>query len=425
MPRRGGGDPTTSVSPGRALVLVENLSVPFDRRVWQECLTLTRAGWEVTVVCPRGVRRDEEPYELRDGVAIHRYPLEAASGGPLGYVREYGAALWHTWRIVRRLARERPFDVVHACNPPDLLLIPAWPLKRRGARTIFDHHDLVPELYLSRFGRGRDLAYRLTLAAERLTFRLADVVIATNESYRRVAHERGRKGAQDVFVVRSAPDAARFKPVPSDPSLKRGRTHLLAYLGVMGPQDGVDHALRALAALAQRRRDWRAVFVGDGDVLPEMRMLAADLCLDDMVKFTGRVPDEDVRRVLSTADVCLAPDPKNPLNDVSTMNKIVEYMAMGRPIVAYDLVEARVSAQGAALYAQANDEKSFAACIEELLDDPGRRATMGAAGKARFEQELSWQRSEESLLAAYARARERGRAAPRRHSRLARAKITP
>jgi glycosyltransferase involved in cell wall biosynthesis len=300
--------------------------------------------------------------------------------------------------------RERPFDLVHACNPPDFLLLVAWPLKRRGARFLFDHHDLVPELYLSRFGGEKDVLYRLTRALERATFHLADVVISTNESYRRIALTRGGKRPEDVFVVRSAPDLSRFREVEPDPGLKRGRRHLLAYLGTMGPQDGVDHAVRALAALRPRRDDdWRAVFVGGGDMLEPMRELAVECSLGDIVEFTGRVPDDDVIRVLSTADVCLAPDPKSPLNDVSTMTKIVEYMAMGRPIVSYDLAESKVSAGDAAIYAEADDVDSFAACIDTLLDDPDRRAAMSAEARTRIEA-LSWQHSERALLAAYERA---------------------
>jgi glycosyltransferase involved in cell wall biosynthesis len=391
------------VSPGNALILVENLSVPFDRRVWQEARSLRAAGYGVTVICPLGRGRDTEPHIELEGVDIHRYPLDAAGGGPLSYAREYGLALSRTSLLIRALGRVQSFDVVHACNPPDALILTAWPLRRRGAAVVFDQHDLVPELFVSRFQR-RGLLHRVTLVGERAAFGLADVVLSTNESYRRVALERGRKRPEDVFVVRSAPDLDRFRSTSADDSLRRGKRHLLAYLGVMGPQDGVDYALRALAVLREKRDDWHAIFVGAGDVFEQMRVFSAGLGLEGSVEFTGRVPDEDVIRVLSTADVCLAPDPKNPLNDVSTMNKIVEYMALSRPIVSYDLVEARVSAADSALYASPNDVADFARCIAELLDSPKRRAEMGRIGRERVEKELSWRRSEEQLLAAYERA---------------------
>ncbi|WP_443061393.1 glycosyltransferase family 4 protein [Streptomyces sp. NBC_00414] len=387
----------------RALILVENLSVPFDRRVWQECTTLRDAGWEVHVICPRGSKRDTEPEAVIDGVRIHRYPLRAATGGPAGYLREYGAALWHTARLARKVG---PVDVVHACNPPDLLFLPALWLKRRGARFVFDQHDLVPELYLSRFDRGEDLLYRGVCALERRTYRAADIVLATNESYRDVAVSRGGKRPEDVFVVRSAPQTDRFQPVPPEPELKRGKPHLLCYLGVMGPQDGVDYALRALARLRDElgRTDWHAVFVGSGDAFDAMVELSRQLGLSDQVQFTGRIPDADLVRYLSTADVCLSPDPRNPLNDVSTMNKVLEYMAMGRPIVSFDLREARVSAGDAAVYAPANDEAAFAKLITLLLDDPRKRAEMGEIGQERISGQLSWRNSQASLLAAYAAA---------------------
>lgn len=377
--------------------------MPFDRRVWQECTTLRDAGWEVHVICPKGSKRDTEAAAVIDGVRIHRYPLRAATGGPAGYLREYGSALWHTLRLARKVG---PVDVVHACNPPDLLFLPALWMKRRGARFVFDQHDLVPELYLSRFDRGADLLYRAVCALERFTYRAADIVLATNESYRDVALRRGGKRPADVFVVRSAPAVERFRPVPPEPELKRGKPHLLCYLGVMGPQDGVDYALRSLAKLRDElgRTDWHAVFVGAGDAFDAMVDLSRRLGLSEQVQFTGRVPDADLVRYLSTADVCLSPDPRNPLNDVSTMNKVLEYMAMGRPIVSFDLREARVSAGDAAVYAAANDEAEFAELIALLLDDPERRARMGKLGQERVSGPLSWSNSQASLLAAYAAA---------------------
>jgi glycosyltransferase involved in cell wall biosynthesis len=388
---------------GKALILVENLSVPFDRRVWQESLALRDAGWEVHVICPQGEKRDTEPYAEIDGVRIHRYPLQTAVGGPLGYLREYGSALWHTYRLARKVG---PVDVVHACNPPDLFFLVARRLKRRGARFVFDQHDLVPELYLSRFARGEDLLYRAVCRLERQTYRAADIVIATNESYREAALTRGGKQPEEVFVVRSAPAVERFRQVPPDSSIRRGKHYLLCYLGVMGPQDGVDYALRALAKVRdeQGRTDWHAVFVGSGDTFDAMIALADELDLSDCVEFTGRISDEDLLRYLSTADVCLSPDPRNPLNDVSTMNKIMEYMAMARPIVSFDLKEARVSADEAAVYAPANDESHFAKLIARLLDDPDERRRMGEIGQARVSGPLSWEHSRTALLAAYSAA---------------------
>ncbi|MGR6912903.1 glycosyltransferase family 4 protein [[Actinomadura] parvosata] len=385
---------------GRALVLVENLSVPLDRRVWQESTALRQAGWEVHVICPKGAKQDTEAEVVIDGIHIHRYPLRAATGGPVRFVREYGSALWHTLRIARRLGR---FDVVHGCNPPDLFFLVALAMRWRGTRFVFDQHDLVPELYLSRFGRGKDLLYRAVLLAERLTYRAAHVVIATNESYRAIALTRGGKRPDDVFVVRSAPVVERFHQVPADESVRRGKPYLLCYLGVMGPQDGVDYALRSLARLRGEhgRTDWHAVFVGGGDTFDAMVALARELGLDDCIEFTGRIPDEDLMRYLSTADVCLSPDPLNPLNDVSTMNKVMEYMAMSRPIVSFELREARVSAGEAALYAPANDESEFAKLIARLLDDPDERRRMGEIGRERVAGPLSWEHSKTALLAAY------------------------
>jgi len=356
---------------GRVLIISENAPVPADRRVWNISRTLTAAGWQVVIACAQGPDRDDAPYEVLEGIEIHRYPLRPAAS-TLGYAREYGQALWRLRKLVRRLASERRFDVVHACNPPDLLLLAARSLRRQGTRFIFDHHDLVPELYRSRFGRGEDLGYRATLRAERVAYRMADVSLATNGSYARVAVERGRLDPEDVFVVRNGPDLTRFRPVPADPAWRRGRAHLISYLGIMGPQDGVDHALRALAALRELRDDWHAVFVGDGDALPAMRALADELALGDHVEFAGWRGDDDIRLILSSSDVCLAPDPPSPLNDVSTMIKIPEYMALGR-------------------------------AVAELLDDPARRKRMGAMARERIETELSWQHSEGALLAAYAR----------------------
>jgi glycosyltransferase involved in cell wall biosynthesis len=395
----------------RTLLVVENLSVPADRRVWQEALALTRAGMHVTVICPQGIARDLDSYELREGVEIHRFPLRAA-GGAAGYVAEYATAFVRVAHFVRRLARTSRFDVVHVANPPDILLAAVWPLRRRGAALLLDHHDLAPELYRSRFGRGRDPVYLGLRALERLNFALADVVIATNESYRELAISRGGRDPDDVIVVRNAPDLARLRRVDSNPELARGKRHLLAYLGAMAPQDGVDHALRALAVLRERRADWHAIFMGDGPSLVDLSRLSDELGLTDLVEFTGWADEDVFMPVLSSADVCLSPEPSSPLNDISTMIKVAEYMAFGASVVCYDLRESRATAADAALYARPNDPRSYAAAIDTLLDDGEMRERLGRIGERRVRECLSWERSERELLRAYERAfvRRAGRA---------------
>lgn len=390
------------MKPARVLIMVQNESVPHDRHVWNESRALVRAGHDVTVICPLGEGGENEPSAEIDGVKIHRYRPRAADDGAASYIVEYLAALRSMRRLARLLARERPFDLVHACSPPDFLLLAALGLRLQGSRFVFDHHDLTPELYATRFGEG--LIQRATLAAEQVAFRVADVVLSVNDSYRRVAIERGHRDPDDVVVVRTGPDLSRFVPVAPDPTLKKGKDFLLSYVGVMGPQDGVDHALKALAALAERRRDWHAIFMGDGEVLEEMRALAAELGLDDLVEFSGWVEHDYVATVLSSTDVCLAPDPKNALNDLSSMVKISEYMAMARPIVSFDLAESRVGAGDAALFAAPEDFAGFAGLISDLLDDPERRRALGAAGRRRAEEVLAWEHQERALLVAYDRA---------------------
>ncbi|HEY0279736.1 MAG TPA: glycosyltransferase family 4 protein [Solirubrobacterales bacterium] len=394
------------MKPARVLIMVQNESVPHDRHVWNESRALARAGHDVTVICPLGEGAENAPAAELEGVKIHRYRPRHADDGAASYTVEYLAALWSMRRLARRLARERPFDLVHACSPPDFLLLAVLGLRLQGSRFVFDHHDLTPELYATRFGEG--LIQRATLAGEQVGYRLADVVLAVNDSYRRVAIERGHRDPDDVVVVRTGPDLSRFVPVDPDPSLKKDKDFLLSYVGVMGPQDGVDHALKALAALAGRRRDWHAIFMGDGEVLDDMRALAAELGLDDLVEFSGWVEHDYVATVLSSTDVAIAPDPKNALNDLSSMVKISEYMAMCRPIVSFDLAESRVGAGDAALFAAPADFAGFAGLISDLLDDPERRGALGRAGRERAEAVLAWEHQERSLLVAYERALTKG-----------------
>jgi glycosyltransferase involved in cell wall biosynthesis len=389
------------MQPKRILILVENLPSPFDRRVWQEAGTLRDAGYGVSIICPTG-KGCEKKHELVDGVDIWRYDLPTDGSGALGYLVEYGAALLWTFVLSLKVWWKSGFDVVHACNPPDLFFLIGGFFKLFGKKFVFDHHDACPELYEAKFG-GKTLLYRLMLLLEKLTFRTADVSIATNHSYRRIAIERGGMDPDRVFVVRSGPSLERMKLVPPVEALKKGRRYLVGYVGVMGKQEGIDYLLRAAAHLVHglKRRDVHFGLVGGGTSLAEMKALARELGIAEYVTFTGRVSDGALLAMLSTADVCVNPDVANEMNDISTMNKVMEYMALGKPIVQFDLAEGRFSAQRASVYARRNDAADLAAKIAELLDDPAQRAAMGAFGRRRVENELEWRHEAPKLIAAY------------------------
>ena len=390
-----------SLRPRRVLMLVENLPSPFDRRVWQEACTLRDAGYVVSIVCPTG-RGCEGRFEALDGIHIYRYDLPLEGAGAFGYAIEYAAALFWSFALAWRVLLTRGFDVVHACNPPDLLFLVGGFFKLLGKKFLFDHHDLGPELFEAKFGR-RGLLYRLMLQLERWTFRAADVSLATNESYRRIAIERGGMPPGRVFVVRSGPSLERMRILPPDERLKRGRRYLVGYVGVMGKQEGIDYLLRAVQHIvfSLRRNDIHFGLVGGGTSLEEMKTLAAGMGIADYVTFTGRVPDGEMLAMLNSAEVCVNPDVANEMNDKSTMNKIMEYMALGKPVVQFDLTEGRRSALQASLYARRNDPFDLAARLVELLDDPARRAAMGAFGRARVLGELEWRHEAPKLLAAY------------------------
>jgi glycosyltransferase involved in cell wall biosynthesis len=385
----------------RVLILVENLPSPFDRRVWQEAGALRDAGYTVSIICPTG-KGYEKKHEEIEGIAIYRYNLPVEAEGAMGYALEYGTALFQTFMLSWKVLFTRGFDVIHACNPPDLFFLIGAFFKLLGKKFVFDHHDINPELYEAKFGR-RDAFWKLMVALERFTFRCADVSIATNESYRRIAIERGGMDPDRVFVVRSGPSLERLKVLPPDESLKRGRRHLVGYVGVMGKQEGIDLLLEAARIVVRDlgRDDVQFGLVGGGTSLEEMKALAESKGIADHVTFTGRVPDAELLAMLNTADVCVNPDIANDMNDKSTMNKIMEYMALGKPIVQFDLTEGRFSAQDASLYATRNDSASLAARIVELLDDPERRAAMGDFGRRRVENELEWRYEVPKLLAAY------------------------
>ena len=391
-------------SPVRVLIIVENLPSPFDRRVWMEATTLTKAGYEVSIICPKG-KGYEKSYEVIEDIHIYRHPMPREISSVVGYITEYIAAVFWEFYLAHRVWRERGFDIIHICNPPDLLFITAgWFKLIKGCKVIFDHHDINPEMYEAKYGR-RDIFYYGLRLVERLTFACADTVISTNESYRKIALTRGRKKPEDVFVVRSGPDLSRFKLLPVDETYKRHKKYLVGYVGVMGEPEGIDYLLESIRHIVydQKRQDIHFMLIGSGPMLEQIQNLAVELKIDRFVEFTGRISDEELIARLSSCDLCVNPDKKMPYNDKSTMNKIMEYMAMGKPIVQFDLMEGRNSAGEASVYAKGNDAVDFADKILELLADPEKRKQMGEIGMRRMTEKLEWRYQIPVLLKAYGR----------------------
>jgi len=396
----------------KVLIIVENLPVPMDFRVWKEARSLREAGYEVTVLCPRS-KGAPQGYEFLEGVHIYRHPTATEGNGAWGYLREYTFALFweflYSWWIYLR----RGFHVIQGCNPPDDIFLVALPFKLFGVKYIFDHHDVNPELYLSKYGK-KDLFYKVQMQLEKGTFRCSDVVMSTNNSYREIAMTRGGISADNIFVVRNGP-SPEFKAVPASPALKRGKRYLVGYVGVMNSQDGLDILLDvALRIKSLGRRDIQFTCIGGGPELPILRKIVQDKQLEDMVTFTGYVPDAELVEILSTSDVCVNPDRPCQMNSMSTMIKIMEYMALGKPIVQFDGKEGRFSAQESSLYSDGDNRVvDFAEKILWLLDHPEERDRMGQFGRRRIEKELAWEYSVQNLLAAYEKAfsKKRGRQA--------------
>lgn len=393
--------PIENTNCSRVLIISEDLPVPFDRRVWREANTLKDAGYQIAVVC-RASKGYEAGHSVINGIDIFRYPLPIEARRSLGYLVEYLIAFFWQSVLAWRVYFTRGFDAIQACNPPDLMFLVVAPFKLLGKKFVFDHHDLSPELYEAKFGR-RGFAYRVLRGLERLTFGLADVSIATNESFRTIAIQRGRMPPSQVFVVRNGPSHEQMQLRAPVPSLKCGCRYLVGYVGVMGRQDGVHYLLGAARHIVKDmcRTDVHFGIVGDGPEFSSLRSLAKKYGIEDKLTFTGRIPDRELLEMLSTADVCVNSDVFNEMNDKSTMNKIMEYMALGKPIVQFDLAEGRVSAQGASLYARPNDEIDLAQQIVALLEDPERREKMGRLGRERIENELQWKYQAPILLAAY------------------------
>lgn len=387
----------------KILIIVENLPLPFDRRVWQEARTLVAAGAQVSIICPTG-KGYEARYEFLEGVHIYRHPLQIEANSALGYLGEYGLALFWETILAWKIFFTRGFQVIHGCNPPDLIFLVALQFRLFGVKFLFDHHDINPELYEAKFNR-RGFFWKLMVFFERLTFKAATVSIATNHSYRQIAMSRGGKNADDVFVVRSGPDLSKLRTVSPEPKWRNGRKYLVGYVGVMGEQEGIDLLIAAVAHLVfdEKRDDIQFCLVGGGPSLDGLRLEVARRGLSEYIQFTGRAPDDVLFEVLSTMDVGVNPDRVNAMNDKSTMNKIMEYMALGKPMVQFDVTEGRFSAQEASLYAKANDPVDLAEKIAALLGDPARREMMGAYGRQRVENELSWSHQIQPLIAAYQR----------------------
>jgi glycosyltransferase involved in cell wall biosynthesis len=404
----------------RVLMLVEN-TYPADVRIAKEAGTLAGAGYHVTVIA---LKRPEQPFsEELDGVRVFRIPritvfrklgskrnallrLIGMVQAALGYFVEYfyftGACVFVSMYVALRWG----FDVVHAHNPPDTLWVVGALYKPFGVDFVFDHHDLSPELYLARFGlktSDAGLIHRVLMRLEKFSLQVSTISIATNESYKAIQVARGGKRPEQVFVVRNGPDLNRVRLVAPDERLKSMNKCIFGYVGAMNPQDGLDYMLRSLHVLVHKfkRTDFYCVAIGTGDSLEGLKTLSHDLGLDDYVWFTGRVSDDDLIRYLSTSDICLDPNPSNPLNDVSTWIKVMEYMALGKPIVAFDLKETRFSAGDSAVYVRANDEEAFAGAICELMDQPKRRRQMGEFGRRRVETDLKWDAVSSELLRAY------------------------
>ena len=385
----------------KILIIVENLPVPFDTRVWQEATTLVENGYTVSVICPKGKGYEKEE-EVLAGVHIYRHDLKTEGSGFVGYVKEYGSALYHEIRLAKKIYKEIGFDVIHGCNPPDDIYMVAKHFRKYGVRYVFDHHDICPELFEAKFGK-KGLLYKSQLWLERQTYRHAAFAFVTNESYKKIAIERGGMNPAKVYVLRSGPKLERLRIQEPKPELKKGRKYMVGYLGVIGKQEGIPYLLEAARYIRNElhRDDICYGIVGGGTSLEELKTLSVSMGIDDIVTFTGRAPDDVMLDYLNTADICVNPDEYNPMNDKSTMNKVLEYMALGKPIVQFDLTEGKYSAKEASVYANPNDAVDMGKKFVELLDNPQKRQEMSVYGRKRIVEELSWEHTSKALLAGY------------------------
>ena len=386
----------------KILIIVENLPVPFDTRVWQEATTLAANGYIVSVISPKGKGYIKEE-ELLQGVHIFRHDLPTEGNGVLGYAKEYILALKEEVRLDKKIYKEIGFDVIHGCNPPDNIYVVARKFKKYGVKYVFDHHDICPELYEAKFGCKKGIFYHSQMWLERQTYKHCTFAFVTNESYKKIAIERGGMEPDKVIVLRSGPKLERMRIMDPVLSIKRNYQYMVGYLGVIGQQEGIEYLLEAAQYIKQKENNVFWGIVGGGPHLETLKKQAHEMGLDDCVEFTGRVSDQKMLEYLNTADVCVNSDKYNAMNDKSTMNKILEYMALAKPIVQFDLAEGRYSAQKASLYARNNNAEDMALKIIELLHNPKKRKQMGEFGYNRVVNELSWEHTSKALLDGYER----------------------
>lgn len=379
------------------LIVVENLPVPFDRRVWQEANTLKEAGADISIICPI-MKGYTKKYEVINDIEIYRHPLPLEASGALGYLVEYSTAIFFEFYLSIKIFLKKRFHVIHGCNPPDLIFITALFFKIFGVKYVFDHHDINPELYIAKYEK-KGFFFKLMLFFEKLTFKVANYSIATNDSYKEIAIKRGNMNPDKVEVIRSGPKLDRLKLLPANEFHKKGREYLIGYVGVIGEQEGIDLLLQSMKIIVSERKDIQLAIVGGGTYVKELKKLCTELNLDDYVDFYGRVSDEILIDVLNTADVCVNPDKPTEMNNLSTMNKIMEYMALKKPIIQFDLKEGRFSALEASLYAK--DIPDFAQKILYLINNKELRHKMGEYGYDRVLTELSWDHESKKLVNFY------------------------
>jgi glycosyltransferase involved in cell wall biosynthesis len=386
----------------RVLMILENCSYQRDARVSKQALALTSRGYVVSVISPEFSRWPSR--QEIDGVTVYGFPHLFFCHRTLGYLLEYAYSTLAIVVLTAYVGLTKGFDIVHIANPPDCLVPVTAIYKLAGKRIIFDQHDLSPELYAARFSRSHASLLRVQLGLELLSYKLADHVIVTNESYRQIALGRGRQAETKVTVVRNGPELERLQALRADAELRKKSPNIIAFAGIAGYQDGLDYLCRALHSLRRDlgRTDFLCIILGDGDALPDIKKLAHELGIDEEIWFAGWVSNPaSYFRYLATADICVAPEPSNRYNDRSTFVKIMEYMLAGKPIVAFDLPESRFSAGGAALYASPNNPQDFAVKLAALMDNQSLRSSMGELGRRRIETELAWQYSVPPLLAVY------------------------